>query len=204
MEACRHSYRRNYWLHQSNHVEVWSEKGTVRGTLTPILNEYGVKFRVMHGYTSATEAMYVASKSRNSHQSFVALYVGDWDPSGLHMNEVDLPRRLEEYGGDVKIIRVALTQEDVDDGNLPSFPAKTTDPRYRWFRQHYGSQAWELDAMSPPTLRDQMEREILSYIDQETWLRCMNAEAAEQEGLKTVLGTWVNGGKPRNSNGEPL
>ncbi len=204
METCRHSYRRDYWIHQSNHVEVWSEKGTVRGTLAPVMKESGVDFRVMHGYTSATEAMNVAWKSRNSDQPFVALYIGDWDPSGLHMSEVDLPRRIEEYGGDVEIIRVALTQEDVDEGNMPSFPAKPTDTRYRWFRQQYGSQAWELDAMSPPTLRDRMEREILSYIDQETWLRCMNAEAAEQASLKTVLDAWVNGGRPRNSNGEPL
>jgi hypothetical protein len=35
-------------------VEVWSEKGTVRGVLDPVLKEYGVGFRVMHGFGSAT------------------------------------------------------------------------------------------------------------------------------------------------------
>ena len=35
-------------------IEVWSEKGTVRGTLQPVLREFGVTFRVMHGYSSAT------------------------------------------------------------------------------------------------------------------------------------------------------
>jgi hypothetical protein len=30
-------------------------------------------------------------------KDFVALYVGDWDPSGLHMSEVDLPERLQRY-----------------------------------------------------------------------------------------------------------
>jgi hypothetical protein len=37
-------YRRDYWQDQDCRVEVWSEKGTVRGTLGPVLDEYGVTF----------------------------------------------------------------------------------------------------------------------------------------------------------------
>ena len=51
--AVRRSYRRDRWSDQSRRVEVWSEKGTVRGTLAPVLQTYGVSFRVMHGYGSA-------------------------------------------------------------------------------------------------------------------------------------------------------
>ena len=49
-------YRRDYWNQQPVRVEVWSEKGTVRGVLQPVLDEYGVGFRVMHGFGSATES----------------------------------------------------------------------------------------------------------------------------------------------------
>ena len=48
------SYRRDYWNQQPVRVECWSEKGTVRGVLQPILDKYGVGFRVMHGFGSAT------------------------------------------------------------------------------------------------------------------------------------------------------
>ena len=34
--------------------EVWSEKGTVRGVLAPTLDKYGVGFRPVHGFSSAT------------------------------------------------------------------------------------------------------------------------------------------------------
>src|SRR5215468_2804312 len=51
-EAVVTSYRRDYWAQQPHRVEVWSEKGTVRGTLAPVLQELGVTFRVMHGYGS--------------------------------------------------------------------------------------------------------------------------------------------------------
>src|SRR5262245_48648628 len=41
IETVRRSYRRDRWADQPEHVEVWSEKGTIRGTLAPVLHEYG-------------------------------------------------------------------------------------------------------------------------------------------------------------------
>jgi hypothetical protein len=49
------SYRRDFWNQQPIRVEVWSEKGTVRGVLQPVLDEYAVGFRVMHGFTRAQQ-----------------------------------------------------------------------------------------------------------------------------------------------------
>jgi hypothetical protein len=54
------AYRRDFWNRQPVRVEVWSEKGTVRGVLAPTLNEYGVGFRVLHGFGSATSINDVA------------------------------------------------------------------------------------------------------------------------------------------------
>lgn len=48
------AYRRDFWQQQPDRVEVWSEKGTIRGVLQPVLDDYGVGFRVMHGFGSAT------------------------------------------------------------------------------------------------------------------------------------------------------
>ena len=48
------SYRHDFWKQQPCRVEVWSEKGTIRGVLQPVLNHFAVGFRVMHGFTSAT------------------------------------------------------------------------------------------------------------------------------------------------------
>lgn len=43
VRAVRRSYRRDFWAQQPHRVEVWSEKGTVRGTLKPVIDEYGVR-----------------------------------------------------------------------------------------------------------------------------------------------------------------
>lgn len=79
------SYRRDRWAQQPQVVEVWSEKGTVRGTLAPVLNKYGVTFRVMHGFGSATAIHDAAESTQDHEEPLMVLYVGDWDPSGLHM-----------------------------------------------------------------------------------------------------------------------
>ena len=47
-------YRRDFWAHQPETIEIWSEKGTVRGILGPVLEEFGVTFSVKHGFDSAT------------------------------------------------------------------------------------------------------------------------------------------------------
>jgi hypothetical protein len=38
--AVARSYRRDFWNQQPVRVEVWSEKGTVRGVLQPVLDHY--------------------------------------------------------------------------------------------------------------------------------------------------------------------
>ncbi len=52
--AVQHSYRRNKWAGQPKRIIVVSEKGTVRGTLEPVLDEFEVDFLPVGGYASAT------------------------------------------------------------------------------------------------------------------------------------------------------
>src|SRR5262245_39802950 len=158
------SYRRDFWTQQPVRVEVWSEKGTVRGVLAPVLDAYAVGFRVMHGFSGATTLYDIAQDCDG--RALIALYVGDFDPSGMFMSEEDLPTRLSKYDGNhVELRRIALTRGQVR--GLPSFSAtdKRKDPRYRWFRSNYGHRCWELDAMDPNDLRDCVEREIERLIE---------------------------------------
>ncbi len=183
------SYRRDFWNQQPVRVEVWSEKGPVRGVLQPVLDEYGVGFRVMHGFSGATTIHEVAQDDDG--RQLIVLYCGDWDPSGMWMSERDLPERLSRYGGDhVTLKRIALTRENLAD--LPSFPAsdKKKDTRYQWFIQSFGQRCCELDAMDPNDLRSRVEKEIRGLIEPTAWGRCVVMNLAEQESLRTVLDQW--------------
>ena len=187
--AVARSYSRDFWDQQPVRVEVWSEKGTIRGVLAPVLDQYAVGFRVMHGFSSATSVHDVADDDDG--RDLIALYVGDYDPSGLFMSEQDLPSRLAEYDGKhVDVCRIALIREQVSD--LPSFPVtdKRADPRFNWFRDRYGGRCWELDAMDPNDLRDCVQKAIIELIEPVAWKRCEVVNRAEQESLRSILQKW--------------
>ena len=186
-QSISRQYRLDFWKQQPERCEVWSEKGTLRGVLAPVLDEYGVGFRVMHGFSSATVVHDIADDYDD--RPLTALYVGDWDPSGLYMSECDLPDRLDKYGGyHVETKRIALTQEQL--AALPFFPAsdKRKDPRYKWFIENFGNRCWEIDALDPNMLRDRVEEEInLCITDLDAWERCETSDQAQRESLQHVL-----------------
>jgi hypothetical protein len=183
------SYRRDFWNQQPVRVQVWSEKGTVRGVLQPVLDEYAVGFNPVHGFNSATNA-HEAAKDDDGRE-LIVIYVGDYDPSGMFMSEEDLPKRFAGYGGHhITVKRIALTRYQVS--ALPSFEAtdKSEDPRYKWFVANYGDRCCELDAMDPNDLRDRVEEAIRELIEPTAWQRCEVVNRAERESLKTTLENW--------------
>jgi hypothetical protein len=183
------SYRRDFWDQQPRRVMVVSEKGTVRGLLRPVLDDFAVGFQVMHGFGSATIVHDISEDDDG--RPLIILYVGDFDPSGMNMSEEDLPKRFSKYNGDhVTLRRIALTPEHLQ--GLLSFPAtdKRKDPRYKWFVKNYGKRCWELDAMDPNDLRACVKKEIKKLIEPVAWKRCEIVNKAEQKSLKTVLENW--------------
>jgi hypothetical protein len=202
IEAALAQYRKDYWQFQPYHVEIWTEKGTVTSTLDPVLEKYGIRSRIMKGFGSASAIKKAADYATYSDKPCKALYVGDWDPSGLYMSEIDLPKRLLKYGDPARqwdIQRIALDIMDIEAGDVSSFPlsSKTDDPRRVWYSAlmrenlpHLASKCWELDALSPVRLRDRVELHIQLLLDDAAWARCTATEALERESLESVLGTW--------------
>jgi hypothetical protein len=185
-------YRKDFWQHQDSWIKVFSEKSTVGGIVRPVLNQFAVSFQVMHGFGSATSIHDVAEASlADDDRHLEILYIGDFDPSGMHMSEVDLPGRIEKYGGLVDITRIALTRGDCT-GDLPAFEAETkrSDPRYEWFRRNHGTRCWELDAMNPNDLRQRLRDEIVARLDVHAWNHCQEVEEAERESLNRYIAAW--------------
>ena len=197
-------YRRDYWLVQPVRVGVWSEKGTVRGTLAPVLTAYQVPFLPTHGHNSATITHEQAMLEQSDTRRWVVLYVGDWDPSGMDMSERDLPRRLTRYGATMTIDRLAITADDV--ASLPTFDSrakeeharrssahpgrKGQDSRRKWFEARYGRTCCELDAMNPNDLRTRVENAIRACIDVDAWNRMGEVETVECQSLRDIMTRW--------------
>ena len=195
IRAAVHGYRRNNWQDQPRLVELWSEKSTVQGVLAPVLQDLGVTFRVMKGFGSFTAVRQAAADSLElpSNREALALYVGDWDPSGLYMSEIDLPRRLERYGSQWAFERIAIVRDDLVD--LPHFDTatKSGDVRLKWYLENTTAdprKSWELDAMDPNDLRQRVRGAIEAHMDMDTWSHALAIEAAEKESMLSFHEAW--------------
>ena len=192
MEVVLDAYRRDRWGNQPERVMVISEKGTVGGILRPVLTAYGVAFAVYHGFGSATALWDLAGRSASDRRPLTLVYVGDHDPSGRYMSDVDVPDRVERYGGVARIERVAVTPEQIARHGLPTFSAeeKRTDSRYAWFVRTHGRVCCELDALDPNLLRELVEDAILAHLDADAWELAGSTEEAELASLRDFLLTY--------------
>jgi hypothetical protein len=184
-------YRRDYWQDQDELVEIWAEKATVRGVLQPVLDKYGVPFREMKGFGSYTAVRQAAEDMQWGDKLIHVLYIGDWDPSGMFMSEVDLPGRLARYGAqhdwDFKFQRIAVTEKD---HYLPDFPVKGSDTRAKWFKENHGHRCWELDALDPNALRKRVKKQIKSRLNLRKWKQARKIEKAEVESIQDFHKMW--------------
>ncbi len=192
MQAVIRSYRRDRWADQPERVMVVSEKGTVGGVIRPITEQYGVPFLVCHGFGSATALHDLADRSVSDPRPLVILYVGDHDPSGRYMSDFDLAERLDRYDGLATIERVAVTEEQMEDYDLLTFPAheKKTDARHPWFVNHYGQTCCELDAHNPNDLRQLVEDAILDHLDWDLWDRAEEIQEVEMTSIEDFIRSW--------------
>jgi hypothetical protein len=167
--SARYSYYMDHWENQSCYVEVWVEKDALIGIVQQAAEQWDVPCFSCRGYTSQSE-MWQASQRFLDHRSrrCILIHLGDHDPSGIDMSR-DIEDRLEFFGADVDISRIALNWDQIEEYNPPPNPAKITDSRARGYIDKYGATSWELDALPPDALKRLITDEILQYLDKEEW-----------------------------------
>ncbi|HVO11067.1 MAG TPA: hypothetical protein VMX54_10050 [Vicinamibacteria bacterium] len=183
------AYRVDPWPSQPRLVEVWSEKNTVAGVVEPVLDEFRVVMRVL-SFASWTRINEIAEASKR--RPILALYVGDYDPSGTYMSEVDLPKRLEQRGADVEIRRLGVGANDLRKLARYSVPVKPGDGRLPWWQGlRRGERCLELDALSPDVLRARVRAAVEAEVDGAAWKAALAGEASDREAFATALDGWA-------------
>jgi hypothetical protein len=181
LDTVKRAYRRDYWQDQPHYCEVWSEKGTVLGSLRPIVSELGVTVRVCHGFGSTGMESQIGDLFENIEKDITVFYLGDHDPSG-HDIERDIYQRAQNASGrDFNLVRLAIHPEDIGMYNLPPQRIKSTDSRAKGFQQRFGTLAAtvELDALPVDVLRGRVKNSVERLIDKQLWKRQTDVEAAE-------------------------
>lgn len=178
-------YRRQIWADQDVYVEVWCEKVGMSGVLYPITAKWDVPLMLAGGSSSKT-FLYEAAKSieQENKPAFI-YYLGDFDPSGVafgHRIERDLKRYAPT--ADITFTRLAVTEDQIAQYNLPTRPTKKDDPNAKKFGDR---QSVDVDAMAPTVLREMIERVIESHIDPWALRQLRLAEKAERESLLSIV-----------------
>jgi hypothetical protein len=192
-------YRLDRQEGQDNYIEVWVEKDALSGVLKRVTDEYYVRLMVNRGYSSIS-AMHDAhlrfAAAEHSGQAPCILYLGDHDPSGVDMVR-DIRSRLEEFGTEINIESIALTDEQIAKYNPPPNPAKVTDPRAKSYISKYGPISWEVDAIRPDVLHKLVTEKIEININIGLFKSVKAQEQADILKLREMRDNYITGGERR-------
>jgi hypothetical protein len=188
LENTARMYRRDLWIDQGVHVEVWTEKDAIRGVIYPATAEYGVPLMISRGFSSETFLYETAEDISDEGNPAVIYQLGDHDPSGVAAWE-DIQAKLFQFvdhSVDLTFERIAVTPEQIIDLDLPIRPTKQSDPRAKSF----AGDSVEVDAIPSNTLRGLVTEAIEKWIDPEALRLTQVAEDSERQVLTRMANGW--------------
>ncbi|MDN3356037.1 hypothetical protein [Actinomadura sp. DC4] len=183
-------YLTDRWADQKHRVEVWIEKDALVGVISGVCNRHD--YFSCRGYTSQSELWSAAQRLRTYEdrgQKPIVIHLGDHDPSGIDMTR-DIADRLALFDANVKVIRIALNMDQVEEYTPPPNPAKLTDSRSTSYISRFGYSSWELDALDPATLDALISNEITGWRNERRWDRATAAMEKERSLLTAVSNRW--------------
>lgn len=184
-------YRCDRQAGQDRRLVVWCEAGGMVPQLVRVASEYSVPVYSSGGFDSVTAKHDVAQEFSRLGSATV-LHIGDHDPSGVHMFgslDEDVRAFLEDLGGDVSFVRLAVTPDQVDEMSLPTAPPKPTD------RRAFSGDTVQAEAIPPDVLarivreaiHDRLDLQSLAAVlavEEEQRARVVERAGALAESLK--------------------
>jgi len=190
----------DHWQGQKYRVEVWVEKDALSDVVEQACEPWDVPSFACKGYTSSS-AMWEAAHNRmlkkyaQAEQKTIILHLGDHDPSGIDMTR-DIQERLWLFSShyeqtqrraEIRVERIALNMDQVEQYEPPPNPAKLTDSRAEQYVADFGDLSWELDALEPAVLVELIQDHIGRYLDHDLFEERAELLAAERAKLETFL-----------------
>lgn len=187
IDSARYSYMLDRWENQPNYVEVWVEKDALIGIVSQICRELDVPHFSCRGYTSQSEMWSAAQRfiRQNHRESRTIIHLGDHDPSGIDMTR-DIQERMDMFGADVFVKRVALTMEQIETYNPPPNPTKLSDARANGYIEEYGHECWELDALEPKVITSLIREEVTALQDPDLLYEIEYREREDKSNIKLI------------------
>jgi hypothetical protein len=185
-------FRLDHALGQERDIHIIVEKAALERQLWDWFGDLGIAVTALRGHHSVgleRQIMRDLHARRNGREEPIALYVGDFDPSGTDI-ERNFARHLGSYFAEVR--RVALSWEQVEEHDLPPQLGKANDPRAKAFAAEHGRLVQvEADALPPDVLRDLLTEAVDEFYDHDIYESVVEREQEIidiAEGLVENLG----------------
>lgn len=102
----------------------------------------------------------------------------------------DIQDRLNLFGADVYVKRVALSMAQINTYNPPPNPAKLSDSRANKYVDRFGDESWELDALEPKVITNLITNEVTAYRDDEIYQAVCHRELKEKKELQMLVDSY--------------
>lgn len=151
---------------QKYKLALYGEKTSLGSVLEPIAEKYDADLYLPSGEISNTLLAQMAATGADDGREMVVFVFADCDPAGYQMS-VSIGHKLRAFRDlhypnslSFRVITPALTVEQVRGLALPSTPLKETELRAEGWRERYGTEQTEIDALA--TLRPDVLNAIAS------------------------------------------
>ncbi|MBU2527557.1 MAG: hypothetical protein KKC03_13250 [Bacteroidetes bacterium] len=197
LRTCARQFRVDRWVGQPFRPEVWVEKNAMLNVLERACEPLDVPYMSCKGYPSQT-ALWESAQRMMEHlevnQVPVVVHLGDHDPSGIDMTR-DITDRISlflNYHGhkSIRVDRVALNMDQVEQYSPPPNPAKMTDSRFEGYMAEFGESSWELDALNVRVLVDLIQGHVRGLMDPDLYDERGDLERVHKEGLSAASDRW--------------
>jgi hypothetical protein len=177
---------------------IFGEKASLEDVLLPIARRKQADLYLPTGEISDALLHRISQDAAEDGRPMVMFTLADADPSGYQMS-VSIGRKLQAFRDLLfpqlrfEVVPVALTVDQVRELGLPSTPLKETEKRADRWRDAFGVEQTEIDALAtlqPGVLTEIVERAFDPYFDctledrvheaEEEWLRQAEEAIAEQ------------------------
>ena len=175
-------YRSILWTSSQPHVEVWCESRSIAGTLLSDCQQLAVSLYPAGGFASDTLCHDAAMSINNlARERAVVIYIGDYDPSGVLIDQ-DIERKMRSHlHCPLDFKRIAINQNQIDLYGLPAKPRKTTDRRRLDIQTTV-----EAEAMPAGTLRGILRSAVEHYLPAGALKAAKVAEESEKQTLYSL------------------
>lgn len=184
LDDCASTYRRHLWRTQPVYVEIWLEKDALAGVLSDVTYEWDVPLMVSRGYPSLSYLQSTAETLEAQDKPCYLYQFGDHDPSGVGIQQ-NIETRLRQFApsAEIHFERVAVTESQIEDWNLPTRPTKATDTRARDFK----GDSVDVDAIAPNELRKLCDTCISRHVDSTLLRQTRKIEKEERDSIHGII-----------------